>query len=408
MADKNISYQKKIVKQLYFGSLLSCLEISLLVNKSIPLTTKILNDLIEKGIVAETGFAQSTGGRRPLMYSLRPEVLYVVAVAMDQFITLIAIMDLHNKIVMEERIELPLSKNDALHTLAHHIRRVVERSGIDHRKFAGVGIGMPGFIDIKKGINYSHLDNDSKSIAHYISGIVQLPVLIDNDSTLIALAELRFGAARSTKNTLIINISWGIGMGLVLNGELYRGNNGFAGEFSHTPLSVTKSDLCVCGKVGCLETEASLLVMINKARRGLAAGRPSLLKDIDETTPLEQALQSIINAAKHGDKFSIELLSESGYAIGRGIAALIHILNPEMIVIGGRGSAAGKIWQAPIQQALHEYCIPRLVSDTDIEISKLGYEAELIGAAALVMENYDKLNGKKEVTATAEETGDTG
>src|SRR3954471_14594091 len=237
MSDRDALYQKRILKQLYFGSELSCLEISLLVGKSIPLTTKMLTDLIKKGVVSESGYAQSTGGRRPLMYSLNPEVLYVVAVAMDQFITRIAIMDLHNRIVTEERIELPLAKNEAaLLLLAQHINSVIERSGIHLNKFVGVGIGMPGFIDVKKGINYSHLDNEGKNIAHYISNVVQLPVLIDNDSTLLALAELRFGAARNTKNTLIINIGWGIGMGMVLNGELYRGNNGFAGEFSHTPL----------------------------------------------------------------------------------------------------------------------------------------------------------------------------
>jgi predicted NBD/HSP70 family sugar kinase len=404
MLDRNAQYQKRILKQLYFGSELSCLEISLLVGKSIPLTTKMLTDLIKKGLVSETGFAQSTGGRRPLVYSLNPEVLYVVAVAMDQFITRIAILNLHNKIVAEERIELPLAKNEvALSLLTQHISSVIECSGIHPDKFVGIGIGMPGFIDIKKGINYSYLDNEGKNIPYYISNVVQLPVLIDNDSTLLALAELRFGAARNTKNTLIINIGWGIGMGLVLNGELYRGNNGFAGEFSHTPLYSTNTGLCVCGKVGCLETEASLLAMINKARQELAAGRPSMLKGINaEDTSLEQVLESIIRVAKLGDKFSVELLSESGSAIGRGIAALIHILNPEMIVLSGRGAAAGKIWQAPIQQALHEYCIPRLAFDTAIEISKLGYEAELIGAAALVMENYEKLNSKKDVTTVAE------
>ncbi len=396
MAVKDVLYQRKIVKQLYFGSLLSCLEISSLIGKSIPLTTKILYNLIQKGVVLETGFAQSTGGRRPAMYSLKPEVLYVVAVAMDQFITRIAIMNVQNRIVMEERLELPLTKNNtALPLLRQHIASIIERSGIDRDKFAGVGIGMPGFIDVKKGINYSYLDNGGKNIAHYISELIQLPVLIDNDATLIALAELRFGAAKNKTNVLVINLSWGIGMGLVLNGEVYRGNNGFAGEFSHTPLSMTKSELCTCGKVGCLETEASLMVMINKMQKELAAGRPTLLKGINETTPLELILESVIDAAKQGDKFSIELLSESGYALGRGIAALIHTLNPEMIVISGRGSAAGKIWQTPIQQALHEYCIPRLASDTAIKISSLGYEVELLGAATLVMENYDKLNSRK-------------
>src|SRR4051794_15787466 len=154
MSDRDALYQKRIVKQLYFGSELSCLEVSLLVGKSIPLTTKMLTDLIRNGVVAEIGFAQSTGGRRPLMYSLNPQVLYVVAIAMDQFISRIAIMDLRNRIVAEERVELPLAKNDAaLSLLAQHINGLIEHSGIHHDKFVGVGIGMPGFIDVKKGIN---------------------------------------------------------------------------------------------------------------------------------------------------------------------------------------------------------------------------------------------------------------
>src|SRR5438309_5466555 len=150
MSDRSAQYQKRMLKQLYFGLELSCLEISLLVGKSIPLTTKMLTNLIKKGVVSETGYAQSTGGRRPLMYSLNPEVLYVVAIAMDQFLTRIAIMDLHNRIVVEERIELPLAKNDAaLSLLAQHIIKVIEHSKIPLERFVGVGIGMPGFIDVK-------------------------------------------------------------------------------------------------------------------------------------------------------------------------------------------------------------------------------------------------------------------
>ena len=104
----------------------------------------------------------------------------------------------------------------------------------------------------------------------------------------------------------------------------------------------------------------------------------------------EQASEALVHAARHGDQFAIELFSEAGYNIGRGVAILIHILNPAVIVLSGRGSSAGKIWIAPIQQALNEHCIPRLAANTTIEISSLGYSAELIGAAALVMENYEK------------------
>ena len=143
------------------------------------------------------------------------------------------------------------------------------------------------------------------------------------------------------------------------------------------------------GKSGCLETESSLLVVVEKAEEGIKQGQVSMLKGFSKEN-FEEASSAIISAAEKGDKFAVELLSEAGYHIGRGVAILIHLINPETIILSGRGSLAGKLWQAPIQQALNEHCIPRLAANTDIEISKLGHEAELIGAAALVMENYEK------------------
>jgi predicted NBD/HSP70 family sugar kinase len=139
--------------------------------------------------------------------------------------------------------------------------------------------------------------------------------------------------------------------------------------------------------MGCLETEASLVVLVEKALEGLRNGRVTMMKEEVLEDNLDRASYAVIQAASKGDKFAVELLSESGYSIGRGVAILIHLLNPETIVLGGRGAAAGKIWQTPIQQALNEHCIPRLAVNTQIEVSALGYDAELIGAAALVMDN---------------------
>ena len=129
--------------------------------------------------------------------------------------------------------------------------------------------------------------------------------------------------------------------------------------------------------------------MIEKAKQGLSAGKLSMLKSA-QLEHYEDANEAIIAAVHEGDRFAVDLFSEAGYNIGRGVAILIHILNPELIILSGRGSTAGKIWQAPIQQALNEHCIPRLAVNAALEISTLGYAAELIGAAALVMENYEK------------------
>ncbi|OQP58510.1 ROK family transcriptional regulator [Niastella populi] len=396
MTEKNQLYRKKIVKHLYFSNMLSCADLSDKINKSLPVTTKMLGKLIEEGWVTETGFAASTGGRRAVMYSLKPDVLYVVSVAMDQLITRIAILNMQNtQVAATEIFELPLPRNPkALATLTEKIEEVISKSGISKDNIAGVGIGMPGFVDALQGQNYTFLEPEQGTLTQYISSKLKLPVFIDNDSRLIALAELMFGAARGKKNAMVINVGWGVGLGMILNGELFRGHNGFAGEFSHIPLFLNNK-LCSCGKSGCLETETSLLVVIEKANKGLKEGKISLLNELP-VDRAEQAFQDIIKAAGKGDKFAVEILSESGYNIGRGVAILIHLLNPELVILSGRGSSAGKIWQAPIQQALNEHCIPRLALNTELGISSLGYQAEITGAAALVMENFEKSEWKKE------------
>jgi len=390
--DKQNAYKRLLTKHLYFSKILSCADLSILTNKSLPFTTRFLNELIDEGSVIETGYANSTGGRRPQMYSLRNDLNYIITVAMDQLITKIGILDMHNNLVGEiEKIELPLKDNHlALPQLKDSLIAFIEKSGVVKEKVIGIGISMPGFVDVKKGINHSFLFSENESIITYLQSEIDIPVLIDNDSSLIGLAEMRLGTAHSHKNVMVVNISWGVGLGMILNGQLFRGHNGFAGEFSHIPVFKDNKKICSCGKTGCLETETSLLAIIEKAMAGLKSGRMSVLKNVSIENA-EQACQEIINAALKGDTFSVELFSEAGYNLGLGIAILITLFNPELIILSGRGAAAGKLWLAPIQQAINEHCIPKIAEDTQIKISTFGRRVDLIGAAALVMENYERI-----------------
>ncbi len=386
---------KEIIKQLYFNQFLSATALSRRLNKSIPVVLKEVSKLIKEGHVIETGLAPSTGGRRALIYSLRPEGQYILAVAMDQFITRIALLDSNNNIAGSiEKIELTLAKNEeALPKLIEHIRSFIKKSGISEDRIIGIGVGMPGFVDLKKGLNYSFLESGNKSISNLIYEATHLPAFIDNDSSIIALAELKFGSCKGKMNALVINIGWGIGLGMILHSELFRGDNGFAGEFSHIPL-FSNNKLCSCGKMGCLETEASLSVIIEKAKAALTNGRTSVLQNQIFDIDAETAFELIVKAAQNGDQLAIEVISKAGYEIGRGIAILIHLLNPEAIILSGRGAIAGKLWKAPIEQAVYDFSIPRLAAHTEIELSMLDYKAELIGAAALVMENFEKITVK--------------
>lgn len=392
--DNTAFYKSQILKELSFGNVLSALEISTRVEKSLPLTSRLVNDLVAEGFIKENGYACSTGGRKPQMYSLIAGKMYIVSVAMDQLVTKIGIIDLNNcNVEYIKKYDLVLTQNpDALNTLIECIKNFIENITVDKDKIIGIGIGMPGFIDVDKGINYSFLDNGGKSIPATIEAEVEMPVFIDNDSSLIALTELKLGSARSNRNTMVINLGWGVGLGLIINGEMFRGNNGLAGEFSHIHL-FDNNKLCGCGKSGCLETEASLLVVVGKAKEELKKGRVSIIKEI--SGDFEKDSMNIINAALKGDQLAVELLSETAYNLGRGIAILIHIFNPGLVIISGRGALAGTMLLAPIQQAVNKYCIPRLAAYTKIEISSFGSNAELIGGAALVMEKHDKKPGKK-------------
>ena len=384
---KNTPLKSLIIKNLYFDKGLSCAELSEILDKSLPSISKAINELIEDGLVIEDGYARSSGGRRPLVYSIKADALYILTVAMDQFSTRIQLIDLLNNPIGDMMIfELPLWDNPgALAELIIQLNGYIDNTGLQRDRFAGIGIGMPGFINVNEGINYTHLITDGQSLTELLTAETGIPTYIDNDSSLIALAEQKFGIAKSRKDVMVINLGWGIGLGMIVNDEIYRGHNGFAGEFSHIPIT-DSNNLCVCGKRGCLEVEASMLVVVQKAIEGIKEGRISILKYIEEDHP-KLVGDALMEAANNGDQFAIELLSDAAYKIGKALAILIHIMNPASIVLSGRGAIVGKILRAPIQQALHKSCIPRLAASSELLISELGFDAELVGAAILVMEN---------------------
>lgn len=389
MVSRTDIYRKKVINALSFGKTLAAFDISVAIERSLPLTNKILASLVKDGTLRETGFALSTGGRRPITYKIAPGVACVISVGIDQYVTKISMLDLSEMRVRNmKQFVLELHNNpEALPQLTELIQAYIQSCDVHKKNLLGIGIGMPGFVDVEKGINYSFFKNPTgghDSITELLEKEIGLPVFIDNDSSTIALAEKTLGLAYDKKNSLVINFGWGVGLGMILDGKLFRGSTGFAGEFSHIAL-FNNNKLCQCGKSGCLETEASMLTIIQDFEKALSEGRASRVKNLSEN--LEQAFREIIDAVVSGDQLAIELVDRAAYDIGRGIAILIHILNPEQIVISGRGASAGPMILAPIYQAINKYCIPRLASYTDVVVSELKEDAEIYGAAALVTEH---------------------
>ncbi len=384
------------IKCLYYNNVLTSADISNYTGKSIPHVIKVLNELIKEGYVAEKGFANSSGGRKPLNYSLVPNTHYLLSVAMDQFSAQMVVVDMNNNFVSKVasyEFDIHLLQ---VETFIDYLKHFIKDSNIPQANILGIGITMPGFVDTKKGVNYTFLKTDGQTLVEYIQQNISIPVFLDNDSTAIALAEQKFGVAANIKNVMVLNLGWGIGLGMILNDKIFRGNNGLAGEFSHIPL-FKNGKLCNCGKHGCLETEASLIAVTAIAKQGVKQGQITSLANYKEVNA-----DNIIAEAIKGDVFSVRLISEAAYHVGEGLAILIHLMNPAAIVLSGKGSIVGKLWLAPIQQAINEHCIPMLTHHTELIISNLNTKAQLLGGAALVVENFGK---KLEDKITAIEEG---
>ncbi len=397
--------KKTVFKQLYYKGALSLADLSHYTRKSIPNITSIMGGLLQDGYAVEDGLAPSTGGRRALRYRLNEKAKqYILAVAMDQFITRVVLYNLANEPAFPERaFPLALSNNpEAFDQLCVAIERYIHSSHIRQAHIMGIGVGMPGFVDVEKGLNASYLTAPAKQpgLRDRLTKRLGMPVYIENDSSAIAIAELHFGSAKGMQDVMVVNMGWGIGLGMIVNGRLFRGHNGYAGEFSHIPLSHTDR-LCVCGKRGCLEVDASLLVVVENAKKAIASGAASRLEKLF-ADPGESEGDQLIQAARQGDQLAITSLSDAAFIVGKGIATLIHIMNPERVVLSGRTAAAGKLLLAPIQRAINEFCIPKLAEQTDVTISSLGYQAELLGAASLVIEHLDLEKSRLSPRKTAE------
>ncbi|MBZ4187326.1 ROK family protein [Niabella beijingensis] len=384
--------KRNIFEKLYYEKELTCSDLSALLGKSIPLVARTLAELTQEGIVVPRGHADSTGGRKALLYQLKSQTVYILSVAMDQLYTTISVMDAgRNEVVYSKQVDLKLlGNNEALAALVALITATLEDSGIRHDQLLGIGLGMPGFINIKKGVNQSYVfTNSSLSLRDYLQQTFNMPVFIDNDSSTIALGEAAFGRAKGKTDVMVINISWGVGLGMIMNGRPFRGHAGYAGELSHIPIA-DNDIICECGKRGCLETEASLRVVALKALELADKGKLGHLKLTDRS--IEATAYAVMEFAAQGDQLCIELLSDMAYKIGKALAILVHIINPELVLLSGRASAVGKLLMAPVQQALNTYSIPRLMEGVELDYSTLQYNAYSMGAAALVVNSLSAAN----------------
>nr|WP_121271565.1 ROK family transcriptional regulator [Pedobacter schmidteae] len=382
VAYKNIHIRKQIISYLADAGNATIAELCKETNLSVPKVTTLITELIAGGLVKDFGKVGSTGGRRPNIYGLAPDSGFFLGVDVKHNHINIGLIDLQKKIIKISK-DLPYNlKNTAesLASLCNLIRDFIKESAIAKDKILGLGLNLSGRINYATGYSYSFFHFNEDPLSKLLEKELNLKTYLENDSRAMAYGEFNCGVVKEEKNVLFLNLDYGLGMGVMINNELYYGKSGFAGEIGHIPL-FNNEIICQCGKKGCMETEASGRALINMFKEKLQTGSSSSL---NKTADDHIEMEDIINAANNDDVLSIELIAKVGEKLGRGIALLINIYNPELVILGGALALTGEHIHLPIKSAVNKYSLSLVNSDTQLKLSKLGEEAGVMGACLLV------------------------
>ncbi len=350
---------------------------------SIPTIAKFVNDMMKEGIISNYGKLETGEGRPPALYGLNPQAGYFIGVDIKKFSLDIALMDLIGDVVLiQEDIPFHMENTEAcLDSLCTAIRKFIDEAEFDHDNLMEVCVNISGRVNPEVGRSYVLFNFNERPLAEELTERVGCPVCIDNDTRAMAYGEMMKGAVKEEKDIIFINLSWGLGSGLILDGDVYTGKSGFSGEFGH--FNVFDNEIiCQCGKRGCLETEVSGAALYRKLLSCVRDGKQSILsKRILEGQPL--TLGDIIDATNREDVLCIELVEEIGQKLGRYLAGLINLLNPELVVLGGVLSLTGDYLLQPVITAVRKYSLNLVNRDTAIVLSALGNRCGVIGACLL-------------------------
>jgi len=381
--NKNSILKKTILSLCIANGEHSIAELSQQLNTSVPTVTKLIQELIDEGFMVDLGKHGTSGGRRPSIYGLNPDAGYFVGIDIRHTHACLVVTDFKGNVI-HTRDEIPFvmeASEDALRKISQAVMGYFEQNDQDWGKVLGCGISFTGRVNAKRGYSLSYTYDEENPIDKLMEEYLGVPVHIENDSRAMTYGEYLAGVVNKEKNVLFVNISWGLGMGMILNGHLYYGKSGFSGEIGHFPL-LDNDRICRCGKVGCLETGASGSALYRTVLKHLEEGKASSLS-AKYRRGEQITLDDIFAAIKEEDVLVIEVVEEIGATLGRGLAGLINIFNPELVVIGGKLTVGGDYLMLPIKSNVKKLAQNIVNQDTRIKFSKLGHLAAPIGDCML-------------------------
>lgn len=381
-SSKNGMLKKRIIQYLIMSGNSSIADICKEVELSVPTVTKLVMELLDAGYLLDSGKQETNGGRKPNMYGLNPESGYFVGVDVQQKRVMFALVDFNGKVIDSDMSVYKLENTSvALDELCHIINSYIEKLPVRKDKILEVGVNVPGRVNSVSGYSYTFFYFNELPLAQLLEDRIGIPVNLENDSRAMCYGEYMAGSIKGEKNLLFINVNWGLGAGIIMDGKLYYGKSGFSGEFGH--MSVFDNELiCQCGKKGCLETEASGYAIRRLLQERYQQGSTTILAEkLKENGDI--TLREFVEAVLKEDVLAIEIVEQVGTCLGRGLAGLINVFNPEVVIMGGPLSLTQDYLRLPVKSAIRKYSLNLVNQDTELVLSKLGEKAGLVGACLL-------------------------
>ncbi|MEL5894413.1 ROK family transcriptional regulator [Bacteroides sp. GD17] len=381
---KNALIKKRIITHYIYNGSSTITDLSKELDLSIPTVTKFISEMYEDGYINDYGKLETSGGRHPNLYGLNPESGYFIGVDIKKFAINIGIINFKGD-MMELKMNIPYkfeNTPEAMEELCRLISSFIKKTKLDTEKILNISINISGRVNPESGYSFSQFNFSEQPLAEVLTEKIGYPVCIDNDTRAMTYGEYLQGCVKGEKNVIFVNVSWGLGIGIIIDGKVYTGKSGFSGEFGHVNV-FDNEILCHCGKKGCLETEASGSALHRILLERIKNGESSILSNRINIKEAPLTLDEIIAAVNKEDLLCIEIVEEIGQKLGKQIAGLINIFNPEMVIIGGTLSLTEDYIIQPIKTAVRKYSLNLVNKDSVIMTSKLKDKAGIVGACML-------------------------
>ena len=368
---------------------ISRMEIAELTGHSRASVTNITARLINENMIFEKKTeASSTRGRRRVLLALNPDAANVVGVKLSAFQASFAVTNMQADVLSSLVVPVRTAKKSVefvADLIEEGIRHCVAQARLKIKKISGIGIGIPGFVGGEKGITYwSPLyRKGNKTLRNLIQSRFNIETLIENDANTVTLAQQWFGEGKDTDNFLMVTVEHGVGMGIVVNGQIYRGSKGIGGEFGHMVIK-PRGAPCRCGKLGCIEAYVADYRILKTAVEACKLGK----WQCDDLSSL--TIEEVTDAAKRGEPSLRNLFKRGGEVLGLGISGLIQVFNPEKIIIAGEGVRAGDLLFQPMKKTIKQHTSQEMYEALQIIIQKWEDTDWARGAASLVLQELYK------------------